>query len=131
VLVYNGKWELVDVLNDPTLPKGLTTYNVAAIGKRIYVSYALPPGVDSEVLGAIDVFKPNGHLQRRLVTGGVLNGPWGMVVAPHTWGRFAGALLVGNEDGGQINAFNLVIAIGTDGYRHGLIALVHPTPKGS
>jgi hypothetical protein len=36
----------------------------------------------------------------------VLNGPWGMVVAPHKWGRFADALLVGNEDGGRINAFN-------------------------
>jgi hypothetical protein len=30
----------------------------------------------------------------------------GMVVAPHPWGRFADALLVGNEDGGQINAFD-------------------------
>jgi hypothetical protein len=29
-----------------------------------------------------------------------------MVLAPHTWGRFADALLVGNEDGGQINAFD-------------------------
>jgi uncharacterized protein (TIGR03118 family) len=169
VLVYNGKWQLVDILNDPTLPKGLTTYNVAAIGKQIYVSYAPPPGVDSEVFGAIDVFNLNGHLKRRLVTGGVLNGPWGMVVAPPTWGRFADALLVGNEDGGQINAFDpnsgrflgtvkdahgqpigedglwgmafgngvigtpndLVIAIGTDEYEHGLIALVHPTPNGS
>jgi hypothetical protein len=28
-----------------------------------------------------------------------------MVVAPHTWGKFANALLVGNENGGQINAF--------------------------
>jgi hypothetical protein len=26
---------------------------------------------------------------------------------------------------------DLVIAIGADGYKHGLIALVHPTPKGS
>jgi uncharacterized protein (TIGR03118 family) len=147
----------------------LPTYNVAAIGKQIYVSYAPPPGVDSEVFGAIDVFNLNGHLKRRLVTGGVLNGPWGMVVAPPTWGRFADALLVGNEDGGQINAFDpnsgrflgtvkdahgqpigedglwgmafgngvigtpndLVIAIGTDEYEHGLIALVHPTPNGS
>jgi uncharacterized protein (TIGR03118 family) len=106
VLVYNGDWQLKGILTDPRLPKGLTTYNVAAIGKKIYVSYAPPPGVASKVLGAIDVFNVNGRLERRLVTGGVLNGPWGMVVAPHRWGRFADALLVGNEDGGQINAFN-------------------------
>jgi len=167
VLVYNGKWQLDDILKDRHLPQGLTTYNVAVIGKKIYVSYAPPPGVESKVLGAIDVFNLNGQLQRRLITGGVLDGPWGMVLAPHTWGRFAGALLVGNEDGGQIHAFDpdsgrllgtvkdahgqpigedglwgmafgngvigtpndLVIAIGADEYEHGLIALVHPTPK--
>ena len=40
------------------------------------------------------------------MTGGVLRDPWGMVVAPHRWGKLANALLVGNEDGGQINAFD-------------------------
>ena len=106
VLVYDGNWQQKDILTDPKLPAGLITYNVAAIGKQIYVSYKPPPGVESDVLGAIDVFNHEGQLERRLVTGGVLNGPWGMVRAPHTWGRFADALLVGNEDGGQINAFN-------------------------
>lgn len=106
VLVYDGKWQRDGTLTDPRLPKGLTTYNVAAIGNQIYVSYAPPPGVKTAVDGAIDVYSLNGHLQRRLLTGGVLNGPWGMVIAPHRWGRFANALLVGNEDGGQINAFN-------------------------
>ena len=169
VLVYNGKWQLDSILKDRNLPQGLTTYNVAVIGKKIYVSYAPAPGVESKAQGAIDVFNFNGQLQRRLVTGEVLNGPWGMVLAPHTWGRFAGALLVGNETDGQIHAFDprsgrflgtvkdahgrpigedglwgvavgngvigtpndLVIAIGADEYQHGLIALVHPTPKGS
>lgn len=166
VLVYNGKWQLDNILTDRHLPKGLTTYNVAVIGHKVYVSYAPPPGVESKVNGAIDVFDFNGHLDRRFAIGGVLDGPWGMVLAPHTWGRFADALLVGNEDGGQINAFDphsgrllgtvkdahgnqigedglwgmafgngvigtpndLVIAIGADAYKHGLIALVHPTP---
>ena len=40
------------------------------------------------------------------MTGGVLGDPSGMVVAPHTWGKFANALLVGTENGGQINAFD-------------------------
>ena len=168
VLVYNGKFQLDDILKDRHLPQGLTTYNVAVIGHKIYVSYAPPPGVESDVNGAIDIFDFDGHLERRFVTGGVLNGPWGMVLAPHAWGRFGDALLVGNEVGGQINAFDpdsgrflgmvkdadgkqigqdglwgmafgngvigtpndLVIAIGTDEYKHGLIALVHPAPTG-
>ena len=53
----------------------------------------------------MDVFKFNGHLQRRLIVGGKLDGPWGMVVAPKNWGKFGGDLLVGNEDGGAIHAY--------------------------
>jgi uncharacterized protein (TIGR03118 family) len=168
VLVYNGKFQLDDILKDRHLPQGLTTYNVAVIGEKLYVSYAPPPGVQSAVAGAIDIFDFHGHLERRFATGGVLNSPWGMVLAPPTWGRFANALLVGNEAGGQINAFDpdsgrflgtvedahgqqigkdglwgmafgngvfgspndLVIAMGVDNYTHGLIDLVHPTPRG-
>jgi uncharacterized protein (TIGR03118 family) len=167
VLVYNGKWQLDSILKDRHLPVGLTTYNVAVIGKNVYVSYAPSPGVHAQVQGVIDVFSFHGRLERRLVTGGVLQDPWGMVVAPHTWGKFAGALLVGNRAGGRINAFDLhsgrflgtvrdaqghqigedglwgmafgngvigtpndlVIAIGRDGYKHGLVELVHPTPN--
>ena len=44
VLVYNGKWQLDDILKDRDLPTGLTSYNVAVIGEKIYVSYAPPPG---------------------------------------------------------------------------------------
>lgn len=166
--VFNGSWDLVNVLRDDHLPRGLTPYNVAAIGDRVYVSYAPPPGVSSKVNGAIDVYGLDGRLQRRLVTGGVLDGPWGMVIAPKSWGQFGGALLVGNEDGGAIHAFDpragrllgtvrdahgkqigadglwgmafgngvigtpndLVIAIGTDEYQHGIVALVSPVaPK--
>ena len=106
VLVFNGRWQLDSILKDRHLPAGLTTYNVAVIGKKVYVSYAPPPGIDAAVNGVIDVFDFQGHLERRLVSGGVLDEPWGMVVAPHTWGKFADALLVGNEAGGQINAFD-------------------------
>jgi uncharacterized protein (TIGR03118 family) len=164
VLAYNGKWQLDTILRDRNLPAGLSTYNVAVIGAKVYVSYAVAPGATSTVKGAIDVYSFSGRLERRLITGGALNGPWGMVKAPTSWGRFGGALLVGNEDGGHINAFNartgrflgtvrnaagnalgadglwgmqfgngligtpndLVIAVGTGGYQHGVIALIHP-----
>jgi hypothetical protein len=53
VLVYNGKWQLDAIPKDRTLPQGLTTYNVAVIGKKIYVSYAPPPGVESNVQASL------------------------------------------------------------------------------
>jgi uncharacterized protein (TIGR03437 family) len=56
--------------------------------------------------GVVNVFDFNGTLLNRLITGGVLNSPWGMAVAPAGWGAFGGALLVGNFGNGQINAFD-------------------------
>jgi len=38
----------------------------------------------------------------------VLNAPWGLAVAPESFGRFGGNLLVGNFGDGTINAFDPV-----------------------
>ena len=56
--------------------------------------------------GFVDVFTNDGALVRRLVTRGVLDSPWGLALAPEGFGRFGGALLVGNFGNGRINAFN-------------------------
>ena len=42
----------------------------------------------------------------RLASHGALNAPWGLVRAPAHFGRFSGALLVGNFGDGRINAYN-------------------------
>jgi uncharacterized protein (TIGR03118 family) len=54
----------------------------------------------------VDVFTNDGALIRRLVTRGALNSPWGLALAPGNFGRFSGALLVGNFGDGHINAYN-------------------------
>jgi uncharacterized protein (TIGR03118 family) len=108
VRVYNGAWHHVRTIRDRTMPAPLAPYNVAVLRDRLYVSYAVPEGVEtSGPEGAIDVFTLRGHFLRRLVIGDPLSGPWGMVIAPERFGRFSGDLLVGNEDGGQINAFDV------------------------
>jgi len=107
--VFDTRYRLIAhprTFTDPMLPRGLGPYNVAVLGNRVYVSYAPAPGATASVDGAINVFDLNGRLVRRLVTGGPLEEPWGMVMAPAHWGRFGGMLLVGNEDGGRINAFD-------------------------
>jgi hypothetical protein len=38
---------------------------------------------------------------------GQLNSPWGLALAPASFGRFGGALLVGNFGDGRINAYNV------------------------
>jgi uncharacterized protein (TIGR03118 family) len=79
-------------------------YNVAYLKGRVYVAYAPPFGEPGTP--AVTVFDTHGKLIKRLVTGGSLNNPWGMTIAPKHWGKFGGALLVGNVNDGMIHAFN-------------------------
>ena len=103
---------LAGSFTDPNLPAGFAPFNVAVINGQLYVSYAKQDATrQNDVGGAgngfIDVFDLDGTNPRRLVSGGPLNSPWGMVVAPASFGGgFAGALLVGNFKNGQINAFD-------------------------
>jgi uncharacterized protein (TIGR03118 family) len=106
VQVYDGDWDLVGVLQDPRLPVNLTPYDVAVLDGQVYVTYALNDEDNPGPRGVVDVYSEGGRLLKRLVTGGPLDGPWGLAIAPHSWGPLAGALLVSNEDGGRINAFD-------------------------
>ena len=56
----------------------------------------------------MDVFDTSGNKLRRLISGGVLNSPWGLALAPANLGRFSNDLLVGNFGDGRISAFNPV-----------------------
>jgi uncharacterized protein (TIGR03118 family) len=105
VRVYNGAWKQVNTFTDRRVPKNLVPYNVATIGNRVFVSYAPTPGKTASINGQVDVFKFGGHLTKRLLVGGKLDEPWGMVVAPADWGKFGGDLLVGNRVGGAIHAY--------------------------
>ena len=53
----------------------------------------------------MDAYDLAGNLLARVAQHGQLNAPWGLALAPSTFGRFAGDLLVGNFGDGQINAY--------------------------
>jgi uncharacterized protein (TIGR03118 family) len=97
--------------NDPNLPAGYAPFGIRNINGDLYVTYALQDSAKhDDVAGAghgfVDVFDTNGNLLHRLVTMGALNSPWGLAVAPSTFGAFGGDLLVGNFGDGTINAYN-------------------------
>jgi uncharacterized protein (TIGR03118 family) len=97
--------------SDPNLPAGFAPFGIANIGGQLYVSYALQNAAKhDDVAGAgngfIDLFDLSGHLLRRFASNGTLNSPWGMTLAPSTFGPFGGDLLVGNFGDGRINAFD-------------------------
>jgi uncharacterized protein (TIGR03118 family) len=96
---------------DPFLPKGYAPFGIQAINGDIYVSYAKQDAdAEDEMagpgMGFVDAYSPDGVLLGRLASRGPLNAPWGMAVAPLSFGDFGGALLVGNFGDGAINAFD-------------------------
>ena len=112
--VFNSAFQPVatpGAFADRALPAGFKPFNAQAVNGNILVTYARPDprtGKAENVLGAgfVDVFSPQGVLLRRLIRGGVLDSPWGLVIAPSSFGAFSGDLLVGNFGDGFINAFD-------------------------
>ncbi|HJT33147.1 MAG TPA: TIGR03118 family protein [Pirellulales bacterium] len=102
---------------DPNLPTGYAPFNIANIGGKLYVSYALQDAAKHDDVagfghGFVDVYDTSGALLQRLITGtpgdpnSPLNSPWGMTLAPANFGDLSGDLLVGNFGNGKINAFD-------------------------
>ena len=56
--------------------------------------------------GFVSLFDTNGSFIRRVASGGSLNAPWGLALAPGNFGDFSNALLVGNFGDGRINALD-------------------------
>jgi uncharacterized protein (TIGR03118 family) len=97
---------------DPTLPAGYAPFNVQNLNDSLFVAYAKqdsasPDEVAGAGLGYVDQFDLQGHFVARVAGGGALNAPWGMAIAPDTFGELAGSLLVGNFGDGRINAYDL------------------------
>ena len=92
---------LAGTFTDPALPAGFAPFNVYVTGGKVYVAYARQDDEKEDDIpgngnGFLDVFDENGRLMQRLVSGGHLNSPWGMVIAREKFGDFSNALLVGN-----------------------------------
>jgi uncharacterized protein (TIGR03118 family) len=97
---------------DPLLPADLVPFNVQNIGGELYVMYA-PSGRANQVNaeegdGAVAIFDTSGNFIRQVVAGSKLAAPWGVALAPATFGAFGGDLLVGNfaYNFSEINAFD-------------------------
>ena len=96
---------------DPNIPDGFAPFGIQLINNELYVSYAKQDrhrhdDVAGPGNGFVDVFSTSGVMQSRLISGGDLNSPWGLVLAPSNFGGFSGALLVGNFGDGTIHAYD-------------------------
>jgi uncharacterized protein (TIGR03118 family) len=106
--VFNSNWAMTGTITAPSLPPGFTAFNVQNLGGNLFVTYANP---NDPTGGVVDEFTTDGKFVATISsdpTGNHLDSPWGLAIAPASWGQFAGDLLIGNNGGdGTINAFTL------------------------
>jgi uncharacterized protein (TIGR03118 family) len=103
---------------DPNLPAGYAPFGIQAIGNgaagatQLYVTYAKQASdthdnLNGSGLGVVDIFDPNGTFIKQLIpTGGALNAPWGLALAPADFGTLSNVLLVGNFGDGKVNGYD-------------------------
>jgi uncharacterized protein (TIGR03118 family) len=113
--VYDSTFKptkLSGTFTDPTLPAGYSPFSVHVLNNQVYVAYAVrsatPPyhTIDAPGNGVVSIFDVNGKFVARAATGGNLNSPWGVAIAPANFGIFGGSLLIGNFANGLINAYD-------------------------
>lgn len=132
--VFDSRFNYVNSFAaDTEAPSNFVPYGIQAIGNKLYVTYFNPTGEG----GILDVCDLSGdaavpqchrlyasllHLPPKVPPMGVsqtspanpvniptvLNGPWGIALAPPNFGVFGGKLLVGNVNDGTIHAFDPV-----------------------
>jgi len=96
---------------DPKLQHGYAPFGIQNINNQIWVTYAEQDKakhdpVNKPAHGFVDVFDTDGNLIQRFAQHGHLNSPWGLAMAPKTFGQFANDMLIGNFGDGVINAFD-------------------------
>jgi uncharacterized protein (TIGR03118 family) len=117
--VYDSKLKLVtsaEAFTDTKLPKGYAPFDVQVLNGQVYVTYALQNAAKHDDVaghghGFVDVFNLNGTPglaggKERLISRGNLDSPWGLAIAPPSFGPLAGDLLVGNFGNGRIHVYN-------------------------
>ena len=115
---YDGDMNLVQQFSDSTAPTGYAPFNVQSVGGLVIVTFAKQDAAKHDDdpgrgHGLIDVLDLTTQTFHRFATGsdaggslGAINSPWGLGVAPSTFGPHADQLLVGNFGSGTIMSFD-------------------------
>ena len=106
-----SQFDLVGSFTDPTVPAGYAPFGAAVLDGKLYVTFALQDSAKHDDVaglgnGFVDTFNLTGGSMQRLISGGLLDSPWGLALAPSSFGSLAGDLLVGNFGNGAINAYD-------------------------
>lgn len=109
VQIIDNTWTAIGSFTDPDLPAKYAPFNVQILNGKVYVAYTFVRKnrfKHHKGEGYVDVFDLSGNLQTRLISNGKLDHPWGLAIAPASFGDFSGKLLVGNFGDGRINVYD-------------------------
>jgi uncharacterized protein (TIGR03118 family) len=118
IRVFDNKWKDVTDAYHFQAPASVGTlhpFNILDLNGHLFVTYAqFDPESDEgqeQILGAglghVVEYNEDGTLVMDFHDRGALDAPWGMAIAPGTFGKFANDLLVANFGDGTIAAFDL------------------------
>jgi len=129
---FDDQFNLVASFTDPALASDcpipgppaqcFAPFGIQTINDELYVTFALQDAAHHDDVkglgnGFVDVFDTNGTLIRRFASQGTLNSPWGLALAPATFGETSNDVLIGNFGDGRINAFDSVTGAFVDQLR--------------
>jgi len=115
---YDTSMNLIQY-SDPHAPAGYAPFNVQVLNGVVFVTFAKQDATKEDDVsgpgnGLIDLFNPENGRFMRFASGShagghlsEINSPWGLAIAPGTFGKHAGELLVGNFGSGTIMGFEL------------------------
>jgi len=132
--VYGTDLKLAGQFADSHAPAGYAPFNVMFLDNTVFVTFAKQDDKKHDDVkgpghGLIDVFNPATMTFHRFATGSdagghlrAINSPWGLAIAPKSFGKHGDQLLVGNFGSGTIMSFE------ADGEFQGLLQGVHEGP---
>ena len=115
---YNSTFQNVSsqfAFTNPFAAQGYEPFNIENLGGSLFVAYAQYGSAGTEVhgtgLGKLAEYDSSGNLITTWDDKGLLNSPWGMAIAPSSFGKYSGDLLIGNfgdidQQAGSIVAFD-------------------------
>ena len=109
---FDSAWRQVRMpkgaFTDPRISPWYAPDNVEALGGHLFVTYvyrAPVDGNDAPSGGYVDEFALDGRLVARVAAMGPLAEPWGLALAPESFGRYGGDLLVASFGDGHVDAY--------------------------
>jgi len=119
IQTFDNQWNDISAAHAFARPAGLSAsynpFNIQMLGDRLYVAWAEnsyeidepTEEIPGAGFGRISVYDRDGKLLQDFTEHDELNAPWGMAIAPDSFGAFAGALLVANFGDGTITGFDV------------------------